>query len=284
MATSRRVRAARERIEYPRCVRDLRLRKDTRLRHFFLCDGCADHWTAEAFDGNRSLWTGEAVEGYCQLCNQRREVRLRAWFLCDICDRVARSIGRNHVAEQAILDFWRDHVRSRFSFLVLEQNDPSALRPRRATDATGEGPLDFLVRDERSGQVVMGIENKTGRSAIHEMSAFQLDVSDCDSILHHVREMNIPAYVIHAQVLEVWEPPTMGYRAVGLWWTDIYQMAEHFRDVRMRRDERRGAAFFAKRAFHTIDSLPDALVTEAGELALVARYRQDGVPTLYHAE
>lgn len=285
MARRRSTQARGEQIEYPTCVRDLRRRKDVRLRHFFLCDACAEQWTLAAFDGNGSLWTGDAVQGgYCQLCNQRREVRLRTWFLCDICDRVARSIGRNHVAEQAILDFWRDRVRPRFPFLALEQNDLSALRPRRATDATGEGPLDFLVRDERSGQVVIGIENKTGRSAINEMSAFQLDVSDCDSILHHVRELNIPAYLIHAQVLEVWEPPTVGYRAVGLWWTDIYQMAEHFRDVRMRRDERRGAAFFAKRAFHTIDSLPDSLLAPGGEVTLVARFRQEDVPALYHSE
>lgn len=284
VARRKSTRASGEQIEYPACVRHLRPRKDVRLRHFFLCDPCANQWTSDAFDGNRSLWTGEAVKGYCQLCNQRRGVRLRTWFLCDICDRVARSIGRNHVAERAILDYWHDHVRPRFPFLAIEQNDPSALRPRRTTDVSGEGPLDFLVRDERSGEVVVGVENKTGRSAIHEMSAFQLDISDCDSILHHVRDLNIPAYVIHAQVLEVWEPPTVGYRAVGLWWTDIYQMAEHFRDVRMRRDERRGAAFFSKQAFHTIDSLPESLTTESGELSLVARFRREGVPVLYQAE
>lgn len=284
MARGRGVRSSKQHDAYPTCVRHLQPRKDVRLRHFFLCDACAEKWTNEAFAGNKPLYEGDQVNGYCQLCNVRQVVRLHTWFLCDICDRVARSIGRNHVAEQAILDFWRKSVQSRFPYLVIEQNDPSALRPRRTTDATGEGPLDFLVRDTRSRAVVLGIENKTGRSSIRDMSAFQLDVSDCDSILHHVRELSIPAYVIHAQVLELWEPPTQGYQTVGLWWSDIYQMTGHFREIRMRRDEQRGAAYFSKRAFQSIETLSGALVNNDGELALVATFRQRGVPQMYQTD
>jgi hypothetical protein len=207
-------------------------------------------------------------------------VRLRTWFLCDICHRVAGSIGRNHVAEQAILDFWEESVKQKFPSVRLVQNDPSALRPRRDTDRSGIAPLDFLAFDENTRRNVIGIENKTGRSSIREMSQFQLDISDCDCILNEMRALQIPVYVLHAQVLEVWHPPTMGYRVVGLWWSDVYVMAEHFKAVRMRRDESRGAAYFGKRAFSDIASLADHLWGK-GDFALVERFRQEGLPTMY---
>src|SRR5438034_6310101 len=127
-------RPARPTITYPLCVRHLKTRKDVRLRNFFLCDDCSSLWTKEAFGGNEPLYKGEAVEGYCLLCNRVREVRMRTWFLCDICARVAGSIGRNHVAEQAILDFWQTSVKPRYPHLELRQNDISALLPRRDTD------------------------------------------------------------------------------------------------------------------------------------------------------
>jgi hypothetical protein len=196
---------------------------------------------------------------------------------------VAGSIGRNHVAEQAILDFWKQSVKPRFPSVRLVQNDPSSLRPRRDTDQSGIAPLDFLVVDKRARKKVLGIENKTGRSSIREMSQFQLDVSDCDCILNEMRSLQIPVYVIHAQVLEVWLPPTMGYRAVGLWWSDVYTMAQHFKAVRMRRDESRGAAYFGKRAFSDITSLPDHLWGEH-DFALLERFQREGIPALYHTE
>lgn len=266
---------------YPECVRHLRPRKDVRLRHFFLCDGCTIKWTTEAFDGNAPLWASEAITGFCQLCNLQTQVRLRTWFLCDICFRVAGSIGRNHVAEQAILTWWRTNVESAYPHLVIVQNDESALRPRRDTDVSGEGPLDFLVRDTSQNRVLLGIENKTGRSSIQEMSVFQLDVSDCDSIIHHVRESNIPAYLIHAQVLERWHPPTVEFYTAGLWWTDMYELAANFSEVKMRRDEQRGAAYFRKQAFRDISTLPTSLFDQTSNLALAVRFKREGVPTLY---
>lgn len=273
-----------KKIEYPVCVRHLKSRKDVRLRHYFLCDRCTAAWTKTAFDGNAPLACSAPLTGYCQHCNVHGMVCMRTWFLCDICDRVAKSIGRNHVAELAIMKFWTSQVQAAHPQLAIVRNDESELRARRETDVSGEGPLDFLVSDTRSDKVVLGIENKTGRSSIREMSAFQLDISDCDSILHHVRELGVPAYLIHAQVLEVWEPPTVGYRCEGLWWSDIYTMAEHFTDVRMRRDESRGAAYFKKKAFSTIDTLPEALFDTSGKLALVERFKQEGIPVLYEAD
>lgn len=194
---------------------------------------------------------------------------------------MARSIGRNHVAEGSILDFWNKHIKARFSHLTISQNDISSLRPRRDTDTSGLGPLDFLVKDNDSRKIVLGIENKTGRSSIREMSQFQLDISDCDSILHHVRELNIPAYIIHAQVLEIWKPPTMGYRIVGLWWTDIFRMAEHFTSIRMRAMERRGAAYFKRAAFSEIATFGDNLYDQDGNLKLVKKFEKEGIPKMY---
>jgi hypothetical protein len=268
-------------IIYPTCVRHLKPRKDVRLRHFFLCDACAQRWQDEAFAGNKALYVGEAVKGYCLLCNQEGErIRLRTWLLCDICYRVAGSIGRNHVAEQAIMDYWNEHVRVRFANLELVWNDRSSLQPRRDTDESAVAPVDFLARDIATRNNVFGIENKTGRSSIREMSQFQLDVSDCDTILNDMRRMHIPVYVIHAQVLEKWAPPTVGFEVVGLWWSDVYKMAEHFKSVSMRRDEMRGAAYFGKRAFEPIDSFAEALQDEGG-WALVRRFEREGIPQMY---
>ena len=275
-------RIAKPALVYPTCVRHLKGRKDSRLRHFFLCDQCAELWSNDAFDGNQPLHVGERLDGFCQLCNTRTNaVRMRSWFLCDICCRVAGSIGRNHVAEKAILDFWEASVLPRFRNLVLRQNDASALRPKRAADQRATAPIDFLVRDMTRDQDVFGIENKTGRSSIRDMSVFQLDVSDCDTISNDMERLQIPAYVIHAQVLEQWQhPPTVGFQTVGLWWSDVYIMAEHFKETRMRRDEMRGAAFFNKKAFLPIDSFPDALAG-AKTWALVERFQRDGIAPMY---
>ncbi|HAU37978.1 MAG TPA: hypothetical protein DCX07_09720 [Phycisphaerales bacterium] len=271
-------------VVYPTCVRHARPRKDVKLRHFFLCDACTRQWVQEAFDGNEPCTYGDPVDGYCLLCNKVTSVRLQTWFLCDICERVARSIGRNHVAEKAIMDFWAEKIRPKCPHLAIAQNDVSSLRPRRSDDVSGEGPLDFLVTDEETGQTVFGIENKTGRSSIKDMSQFQLDVSDCDSILHHVRELNIPAYIIHAQVLEMWQPPTMGFHAVGLWWSDIYRMTENFVSVKMRRMENRGAAYFKRAAFAPISTFGDELYDEGGQLRLIQRFRAEGIPQMYVSE
>jgi len=267
---------------YPTCVRHAKTRKDVRLRHFFLCDGCTKLWTKDAFGGNAPLYVGEKLDGYCLLCNQIKTARLRTWFLCDICHRVAGAIGRNHVAEEAILNFWNADVKPRSPHLEIIRNDISSLRPRRDTDVSGTAPMDFLVRDLRTGKEVFGIENKTGRSSIQDMSQFQLDVSDCDTILNDMSRLSIPAYIIHAQVLEIWQPPTLGNKIMGLWWTDVYKMAEHFKAVKKRADENRGAAYFGKKAFLEIDTFPDAVEGKSG-ITLVDRFARDGAPEMYHS-
>jgi hypothetical protein len=207
---------------------------------------------------------------------------MRSWFLCDICARVAGSIGRNHLAELAILEYWERSIAPLHPHLKIRRNDISALLPRRVGDLTAEGPLDFLVNDDHLDAVVFGIENKTGRSAIYDMSQFQLDISDCDAITNDMRKFAIPAYIIHAHVLERWQAPTVSFEIVGLWWTDVYRMAEHFKSVSMRRDENRGAAYFGKKAFEPMDTFTAQLASSGGKLRLVELFRRDGIPELYH--
>lgn len=265
----------------PICARHGSPRKDSRLRHYFMCDDCADVWVQDAFDGTAALYTGEAVLGYCILCNvERNDIRLRTWFLCDICDRVAKSIGRNHVAEESIIDFWNRNMANVHPELELIQNDLSALHHYGAGNAAGQAPVDFIVQNRQTQQPVFGIENKTGRSAIAEMSNFQLDVSDCDCILHAMRTLQIPVYIIHAQVLEIWTPPTMGFRSVGLWWSDVYQMAANFVETQQRRDESRSAAFFRRGAFADIASWP-AAVARDGVFPLVEQFAAEQIPAMY---
>jgi hypothetical protein len=57
-------------------------------------------------------------------------------------------------------------------------------------------------------------------------------------------------------------------------------MAEHFKSVSMRKDENRGAAYFGKKAFEEITTLPDAVDDAAGH-ALVVRFKREGIPALY---
>jgi hypothetical protein len=113
------------------------------------------------------------------------------------------------------------------------------------------------------------------------MSQFQLDCSDCDTIVNDMRRLSVPAYIIHAQVLELWDrPPTVGFRAVGLWWTDVYRMTENFKKVQKRADENRGAAYFDRKAFGEITTFPDAVEGKSGE-TLVERFKREGIPQMY---
>src|SRR5207249_3738472 len=86
-------------IVWPTCVRHSAPAKDTKFRNYFLCNACCVKWTTEAFSNNAPLHSSEPVDGYCLLCNRVKKVRMRTWFLCEVCNRVAASIGRNHVAE-----------------------------------------------------------------------------------------------------------------------------------------------------------------------------------------
>jgi len=115
------------------------------------------------------------------------------------------------------------------------------------------------------------------------MSQFQLDASDCDCITYAMNELHVPAYVIHAEVLERWKPPTVGFYCRSLWWSDIYRMRSHYKSRKQRRDESRMAIYFGKEAFESIDDFR-ATLFDGAELSLPKQFAEQGVIQLYPDE
>jgi hypothetical protein len=178
------------------------------------------------------------------------------------------------------MDFWKASVKPAFPYLRLDQNDIAALKPHTPGTRAGIAPIDFLVTNERNGKTVFAIDNKTGRSSLKDMRVFQLNLSDCDCILTEMRTLRFPVYVFHAQVPETWSPPTMGFRSVGLWWTDIYKMAEYFKEIKGRRDESRSAAYFGKKAFAPIATFAQS-IHDGTHFVLRAQLEWAGIPAMY---
>ncbi len=92
-------------IVRPTCGRHSKPQKDVKFRHFFRCDPCSAKRIQEAISGNVPLDSGEAVNRYCLLCNRAPAVRIINLSIFKVFNKVVASIGRNHVAEQAIVDF-----------------------------------------------------------------------------------------------------------------------------------------------------------------------------------
>jgi len=67
---------------------------------------------------------------------------------------------------------------------------------------------------------------------------------------------------------------------MGLWWTDVYKMREHFKKIQQRKDENRGAAYFGKKAFSEIASFADAIDGKLG-MTLVEQFKREGIPQMY---
>ena len=263
------------------CARHGQPAGDAGLTSFFLCQGCADEWVNDAFAGAAPEWEGEKVTGYCIGCNVRKEVRLRQWFLCAICERVARSIGRSIEAERQVADTWAKGIGSGWA---LRSIDPPRLRRPNTTAGTKVASLDFLV--SRKGKDLVGIELKTGRGEIGgtgigtRIGRFQLDVSDCDDIRDAARAAEVVPYVLHAQVIDRAEPPTVRHVATGLWWSEYQSLCAAFLGTRQRPRENRPAAYFNVDAFRPIDELASHLA--AVDLNdRIEKLKRAGWPPLY---
>lgn len=245
------------------CARHGQPAGDAGLTSFFLCEECTADWISEAFDGTRAEWQGEPVTGFCIACNVRKRVRFRQWFLCAICERVARSIGRSVEAERSVQEFWADNIVSELKGWNLQAVDPPRLRAANLARGTKVATLDFLV--SRRGKASIGIELKTGRGEIGgtgigtRMARFQLDVSDCDDIQAAARTEEVLPYVLHAQVIDRAEPPTVRHTATGLWWAEYLTLQAAFLETRQRPRENRPAAYFDVNAFRPIEELPGHL-------------------------
>ncbi len=262
------------------CARHGTERKDAGLVTFYLCDECSEAFTNGAFNGTGPVFEGPHFEGYCALCNQQlSDVSLRQWYLCGVCERVARSMGRGRVAAQYVLDWWVENMRPIAPNLELKQTDPIVLRPTGAGEGQ-QAKADFTAIEAESRAEVLTIELKTGRSAVNAMSAFQLDTTDCDDILAVVGEKEIPGYVFHAMVVEQFSPPTSRFKAVGLWWSDVFRMSEAFQSVRRRQVEQRYAAYFKRTCFDSMTSFLER-IRERDYERLAHRLRDEGVPAMY---
>ena len=263
------------------CARHGQPAGDAGLTSFFICHDCTEDWISDAFDGRASEWEGEAVEGYCIACNVRKEVRLRQWFLCAVCERVARSVGRSVEAERSVEEYW---AAAGLGGWDLEGVDPPRLRRAEARKGEGDPSLDFLVL--RDGELVIGIELKTGRSEIGgtgigtKIGRFQLDVSDCDAIRGAALAARVVPYVFHAQVIDRAEPPTVRHVATGLWWAEYLELRGAFQETRQRPRENRPAAYFAPSAFRPIAELPEHLAS-VDPAAQLERLEDLGWPDLY---
>jgi Helix-hairpin-helix domain len=263
------------------CARHGQPAGDAGLSGFFLCPDCTDEWIDAAFAGAAPEWEGEEVTGRCINCNLRRAVRFRQWFLCAVCERVARSIGRSVEAEREVSDTW---TRSAGAGWKLRPVDPPRLRRPGSSGGSKVATLDFIVT--RRGKKVAGIELKTGRGEIGgtgigtRIARFQLDVSDCDDIRVAAQGAGVVPYVVHAQVIDRAEPPTVRHVTTGLWWAEYLSLRGAFLETRRRPRENRPAAYFGLDAFRPIDELASHLAAMDFD-AEIEKLNRMGWPALY---
>jgi hypothetical protein len=267
------------------CARHSEVARDAELRAYFLCNSCRDAYAHRAFGDRRPEWVSrEQIDGYCGHCNEFREVRLSQWFLCGTCDRVVRSIGRGIASAKFVESEWADKFRETPE-LSLREIDPVELRPRgQRSDADRVATADF-VANYVSGEVALGIELKSGRSALagggigSPMSQFQLDTTDCDDMTAAAVALNAPIFLLHAQVIGRAHAPTERYVGVGLWFARPWDMLQHCESVRRRPRETRDAAYFKTAMFRPFTEFP-AYVKNQFPSDLESMQR-DGFPVLY---
>ncbi|MFC9228481.1 helix-hairpin-helix domain-containing protein [Streptomyces decoyicus] len=267
------------------CARESKLARDAELRSYFLCDSCRDAYAQLAFGDRRPEWVSdERIEGYCGHCNELREVRLSQWFLCGTCDRVVRSLGRGLASAKFVQASWAEVFRD-VPGLSLNETDPVELRPRgKRSDVDRVATADF-VADHPSGETMLGIELKSGRSAVagggigSPMSQFQLDTTDCDDIKAAAERLDAPVFLFHAQVIGRAHAPTERFEGVGMWFASPWDMLPHLESVRPRPRETRDAAYFKPAMFRPFAEFP--VYMKDGFRADLESMRRAGFPTLY---
>jgi hypothetical protein len=198
------------------------------------------------------------VGGFCAYCGDDGPVKERFWYLCNICERVVRSYPSEKAASKFVLEWWEGLHRNNpmIRDIRLDLTDPVKLMSFEAHKRWKEKKEfnpDFTAYRGSSRDPVFGVEMKTGRNAVADMSIFQLDVSDCDDILGWVEPLRIPAFLFHIQVTEEFRPPTSRRIARGGWYMDVFEMEQNFRRTRQRPRENRPAAYFDRRGFHTLE-------------------------------
>jgi len=271
-------------FEY-KCDRHSSVRADSRLVGLFLCDECKEMFQSKLFSGVDPAFSYSTVTGYCSYCGNKKQVREHFWYLCGICERIAKSYAAEQAATSFISDWWTRAVKSDdlLKKFELKRTDPVRLmgfeEHQKWKQSPHESNPDFTGIDSSTGKRLFAIEMKTGRSSIKKMSAFQLDVSDCNDILSFVRELRIPSYLFHVQVVEEYQPPTFRKVAVNGWWMSVIDMETAFKEIRTRQREQRPAAFFKRTAFKPLDDFLTHIKSE--EMTAIGKELKSRLPHLY---
>jgi hypothetical protein len=267
------------------CARHSDAARDAELRGYFLCDECRDEYSRLAFSDREPEWvSGEKIDGYCGHCNELKQVQHTQWFLCGTCDRVIRSIGRGLASAKFVETTWAATFGAT-SDLTLTETDPVLLQPRgKRSDPSRVSSADF-VATRSSGETVLGLELKSGRSALpgggvgNPMAQFQLDTTDCDDISAASDALDAPVFLIHAQVIGRAHAPTERYEGVGLWFARPWDLLPNLEAVRPRPRETRDAAYFKTAAFRPFGDFTRYIDEEfAADLAVADEF---GFPPLY---
>jgi hypothetical protein len=221
-----------------------------------------------AFNGRAPVHHGETLkEGFCGLCNRRREVTMRQWFVCGPCWNFILGYQKSIAATVGLRKWWKEKIEPSFPKLILHETEPVSLLPyaraKRTKMQRAEGleVLDFLVSaDSKNGSVkLFHIEQKAGPSSIDDMSVFQLDVNDFNDIAGAMNMTKIPAYVVHVQVKQEYAFPTRRTTVEGMWWTDIFAIQKSDYRIGPRRGEDKFAIYFEPSVFKHIDTFPAEL-------------------------
>lgn len=254
---------------WEKCARHERSQTSRNLVSIYLCDDCTRRLVARALNERPPVYHGETVDGYCGLCNDRKQVTLRQWFICFRCWPVVKSYQKAVAPPQALRSYWIEHVVPVAPHFELTETDEVVLAPYRVGGKTKRAAAeeledsDFLVSELTSDGPMprFHIELKAGPGSIETMREFQLDVNDFNDIVGVTRNNGRPVYVFHVQLDSQYLPPTRRTLHAGLWWSDIYTMREHTKRVARRRDESKQAVYFNTAAFQPVETfLPE--VTE----------------------
>jgi len=266
------------------CARHSKATKDTRIAGLFFCDECAELFKEKVFEVKDPEFVYAEIQGYCAYCGQDKPVRERFWYLCNICERIVRSYASERAASAFVSAWWED-LQRRSSVLRdvrLDMTDPVKLmsfRAHKTWKETRKFNPDFTAFRGSSTDPLFGVEMKTGRSAIPDMSMFQLDVSDCDDILGWVKPLVLPAFLFHIQVTEDFRPPTSRRAARDGWYIDVFEMEQNFKGTRQRSGENRPAAYFNRKGFHPLQAFGGPNFLQ--ELEKMKNKLEHGMPQLY---
>lgn len=272
---------------WEKCARHQNKNTTRNIAHLFLCDECAILLTRDCFNDRPPIHHGTGFNGYCGLCNDRKEIALRQWFIDQICLNVVRSYPKSVAASKLIKESWDSLISPVCPNFTLEEIDvvrilPYIPRPKSAT--TGPSAIDFKIMDNNmeGSPVIFFVELKTGPSSICDengMKEFQLDVNDYEDIVSVMRAEQKPAYVFHAQVIEEYQLPTKRSVGVAVWWTDIFSLRGSLIRIGRRRGEDKYAGYYHPSAFKPMTSFSEEL-NSRNYIALAKRLATEGIEDL----